>query len=177
MSLNVFSYSHRKLYYLNHPIKFIIETYYNVRAAWWRVTRGFAPRDVWNMDNWLIYILPPMLRYLAEYAAAYPFNKEFPDEEAWHEWLTNLASTLELTWDENWEGQNEYQEAFDTREVRHTRVENPDGSITVTPYFTKEQKEINERYFEREKELYEQQIDIQKDALKSLIQHLELLWD
>ena len=59
--------------------------------AYQRATRGFADCDVWNMDGWLLDIIPGALNQLAEYHCGWPGDKQFPNDEDWTQYLKDMA--------------------------------------------------------------------------------------
>jgi len=103
--LNVSTY-HK---YVNHPNKMKKQ----------RIECGFCDADWWNMDDYLIKLLPAMLRRLANKTIAYPGTEEFPTPESWTEYLESTAELFEhaelLTGDptsEIGEAQHLIEEAF-----------------------------------------------------------------
>lgn len=71
-----------------------------VKFFWQRGTRGWSDRDVWGIDNFLLSILPGMLRQLAITKHGCP--EEFYDDHCkgdechmWREFLNDMADKLE----------------------------------------------------------------------------------
>lgn len=66
-----------------------------------RIRRGFADCDIWNMDHFLLKLLPAMLRNLADGCTGYPDQllldgKEMPQSfESYTDWLRDMADALE----------------------------------------------------------------------------------
>ena len=56
-----------------------------------RIKRGYCDMDLWNMDDFLIELLPDMLERLAETASGYP-DKRFESIDEWRQFLTNTTS-------------------------------------------------------------------------------------
>ena len=174
MTLSVFTYSYRKRFYLTHPWKFIKETWQNFRAAWMRATKGYCYRDVWNFCDWLPRVIAPMIRHLGEYGCGYPANEEFKTFEQWRNWLKSVADVLEATLEDEWDGQNEYEELWE----KASCALYPYSNITTTNDITKEDAEtIRKMYWDRELELSEERIKLQKDALNEIIIRLPQIWD
>lgn len=162
-----------KRYYLKKPWRFFYEVGQNIRASWQRATRGYAGRDVAEMDEFLLHIIPPMLRKLAN-AGTFPSNNEFPTYEAWQDWCNSLADVFESVQEENWsEGRNEWESKW--REARW--IFHPNKNLTMTHTMTEEEAEdIREKYWTREKELWEEREAIILDAYTQLAKHHQYLW-
>lgn len=58
-----------------------------------RSNHGFCAPDVWDMDVFLINVIPAMLRKLAETVDSYPSS--YQSIQDWQETLTTLASKFE----------------------------------------------------------------------------------
>ena len=98
-TLRQFPYNPR--YYIKKPWKFFQQCGRNIKRAWQRVTRGYCDSDVWNMDSWLLAILPPMLRQLRDdEVGAYPGVEPFETPEKWERWLGMMADRIELLQDD-----------------------------------------------------------------------------
>jgi len=59
--------------------------------AYQRATRGFADCDVWNMDNWLLDVIPGALKQLADNHYGWPGTEQFPEPEDWTQYLKDMA--------------------------------------------------------------------------------------
>lgn len=59
-----------------------------------RIRKGFASSDVWDMDSYLLFLLPAMLKELADMATGYP-DGLFDSYEAWVRWLREEAGKFE----------------------------------------------------------------------------------
>lgn len=170
--MNVFSYSCRPRYYLMHPWKFARETAQNFRAAWHRISRGYAYVDTWSLDFFLLEIMPPMLRQLAnDEVGSYPIDMEWED---WQAWLNKTADTLELLQDENWEKQNEYADEFYNLSERLRRDEQ--GILTITWDNDANYKEIKEKFFTRAQELSTERKRLLIETWHSIGEHFDELW-
>lgn len=177
--LNVFSYAYRKRYYLTHPLRFIKETGYNLRAAWMRITKGYCYVDCWDLENWLFTVLPPMLRHIADHGSGYPGNDEFDTPEKWSKWLHDTADTLERLSDEDWwDNHNEYSEEFYrlSEENRHCE-EDGNGGLRVTWSDSADYNEIRDKWMARSMELKEERQKAIEDVMMDIARHAEMLWD
>lgn len=174
MSLNVLKYSFRPRYYLTNPLSFFKETWQNLRAAWWRITKGYAPVDVWNWNTWFLEITPPMLRMMADKGMGYAMDTP----EQWNNWLHSVADVLESLQEENWESRNEFAEDF-FRLCEHNRQvhKNEHGDLCVTWSSDAEYKEIAELWRIREEELIKEWNVLAEDTLRDIGRYLACLWD
>lgn len=172
---NVLAYDRNWRYYLRHPICFLQETVWNLRAAYSRATKGYAAVDVWELGPRLLEILPPMLRYLEKYHYGVPCD--MTDEE-WTQWLHDMADSIEHLQEENWEKQNEYADEF-YRTIDEKRIEKRDerGVLTITWSDEPDEKEISEKYFARCEELNKQWYVRAEEVGKSFFKAIPKLWD
>ena len=175
MSQNVFTYGYRKSYYCRHPIKFLKETWCNLRAAYWRATKGWAPRDCWEFSYWFLDIAPEMLNYLADNGVGYPGDEEFDTIEKWHDWLHAQANNLIACREEEIEKHNEYEEAF-MRSFKDMRKEEYDenGNLTIT---FSDETDIDKKYFARCKELWAEAGKLRLNTFMELALHFPAIWD
>lgn len=157
---SVFNYCYSCRYYLTHPWLFIKEFFQNCNHAWRRAIYGWTWEDCWNLDDWLLNILPEMLRHMADHGSGYPGSKPFETPEKWHDWLHSVADVLESLQEDNWYSQNEYKEDF--------RRKWPAGKDFDT---------VKELYFARTKELTEEREKLLIDTGIQIFKNLNLLWD
>lgn len=101
--MNCFIFSYTPRYYFWHPWLWVADVFRGIKNMIYRARYGFCYTDAWNMDTWMLFILPKMLRHVAKYGIGYPGNDEFPTIEAWHKWLNDTAFKLEFLQEENWE--------------------------------------------------------------------------
>ena len=69
--------------------------WYNVRARCQRFKRGWAYRDVWNMNDWFKNTIRPMLIYLADNHVGVPAEFE-NNPGGWKEVLNKMATCLQF---------------------------------------------------------------------------------
>ena len=167
-------FPYRKYYYFRKPWKFFQECWWNVKAAWERATRGYAWRDAVEMDEYLLHLIPAMLREIAS-ADAYPGDDNFPTREAWQDAINALADVFESVQEENWtEGQNEWEDEFHNVCVeyfsRHPNL------TTTSRYTPEEAKEIKDLYWAREQELRDERNKLILDAYQTLAKYHNYLW-
>lgn len=171
---NCFSYSSSLRYYLTHPWEFFEDTWLNLKAAWQRATRGWADRDTWNLDYYLLEILPEMIDYLCENTHGWPGEYNgFPTPEDWSKFLKEeIIIPLQNAREDQIVQINEYEEELNSYPVNFIKGENGYTSIQRT-----EPEELHKKWFAREKEISEwRQKELEK-ALKNLSSVFFHLWD
>ena len=177
MNANVFTWSYTKQYYLTHPWSWIRELFFNIRDAFRRAIYGWTYRDVWELDYFLLTILPPMLRYMAEHGHGYPGTEPFTTPEKWQTWLRHIADDFAKIGDEDyWEYQrNEYYEEWEAL----MEYQDHPNLTTTFDYDTSEEhiKEINHLYWERMKELNVERQKLINDTFAEMAEHYFCLWD
>lgn len=57
-----------------------------------RIHSGFCDGDWWDMDSYLLELLPAMLNRMADKTISYPGTEEFPTMESWQAWLRETAN-------------------------------------------------------------------------------------
>ena len=168
--LNDFPY--RARYYVRRPWRWFQELWWNLQAAWARATKGHAWRDSAEMDEYLLHLIPSMLRDHAK-SIAYPGNDEFPTYESWQAWCNSLANRFEAVQEENWSGRNEWEHQWHNMNSMSWRYPN----LTTTYTFIKEDiEEVREKYLAREQELYNEREQIIQQLYMELAKHHSMLW-
>jgi len=166
-------FPYRLKYYLMKPWKFFKELWQNLHAAYKRATRGYAWRDAAEMSEYMLHLIPAMLRDVAA-AEAYPGTEPFETYEKWQNWCISLAELFESAQEENWiTGRNEWEKASDIA----LEVLYPHPNLTTTHEMTEQQaKEVIELYWIREKELSEERQNIIKCAYAKMAEYHDYLW-
>jgi len=152
-----------KRYYLTHPWKFFNDCWSNLKNAKMRIIRGWCWSDLWNMDNYLMEIIPDMLRTLASDGQTYPGREPFETPEKWHSWLYYAADELDSCKEENYEKKNEYYEAY----IKRLK----DWKLNA------ETAEEDKKYFTRDIELHKEAIAKRTKILSEIIKYFDWLWD
>lgn len=109
-----------------------------------RATRGYADIDLFNTDNFLLGLIPKMIRDLAETGNGYPCGDEFSSFEEWSKHLHEIAS--------HFENANEEQTVMVNENIQPWTLyfgENEKVNNTIS------YKEAQEKYYAREKEIFE----------------------
>lgn len=171
--MNLFKFKMCLRYYLTKPERFFRELYYSFKYAWQRAVKGYSFYDSMDMDDFLLHVIPGMLRDIAN-GDAYPGVAPFDTYEKWQDYCNSLADVFESLQEENWsEGRNEWQEEFEkAHEIRH-----PNPNLTTTTDMTiEEADEICKMYFEREKELVEERQKLIENTFMELGRNLTKFW-
>lgn len=173
---NVWHWGYSPKYYLTHPWKWFGQLGRNIRAAHMRCTRGWCYSDVWDWDSWFMHTVPEMFRHLADKGNAYPGQEPFETPEKWRDWLHKMADQIESCTEEAQEKNNEYYKDY----MKHIMdkyappEEDGEGNL-IWPH--QERTELDDKYFNRCKELGQQaQTDIE-DVMDQLGKHFYKIWD
>lgn len=165
---NVFTFPYSVKFYITHPWKFFSQLWINLRRAYFRATKGFCSSDVWNLSDWFLDVFPAMLTYLAYNNCAYPGEgTPFDTPKKWNDWLIKMAMQLEECKEENYEKLNEYYEDY-MESFKDWKIGSPEKEET---------RELNKKYFARDRELAAEAHQKLKDTLAELAEHFYLLWD
>ena len=161
-------------YYLFRPWRFIEATLKNIKYARQRVIRGWSDRDTWNLDSYLLEILPEMINYLREHTHGYPGEYNgFPTPESWDNYLKEeIILPLQNAREEQTTQINEYDEEFHSYSINFVKQEN--GFVTLE--FT-EPEGLRKKWFEREKEINEWRQKELERAFAAMAKHFYSLWD
>ena len=168
MSTSSMHFSANFLWYLRHPWKWFREFWFNLRDSYQRIKFGWSFSDVWNMDDWFLDIIPPMLRQLAE-EDSYP--AKFDMIEDWHDWLRAQADKLEKCKEDGIK--NEFEEEFHSTAAL-ARMRNTDNSVVfdATPEFIA----IRDKYFARQQAIHEEQCRLLGETFEELGKYFYDLW-
>ena len=95
-------------YYLRHPFHFVSSLAWLLKNASERLKLGYCEEDVWNIDNWFLNTIPPMLRELTK-GEAYPITDDkIKSIEEWRDLLLDMAAKFESAKESEQEKKNEY---------------------------------------------------------------------
>lgn len=166
---NCFTYYYLRRY-LTKPWEFFEDTWLNLKAAWQRATRGWADRDTWNLDSYLLEILPEMIDYLRINTHGYPGYGEFDTPEKWDKFLKEeIIIPLQNAREEQTTQINEYEEELYSYPIIFVKQEN--GFTSTEP------KELRKKWREREKEINEWRQKELERAFAAMAKHFYSLWD
>lgn len=162
---NVFTLSRRPAYYFRHPIEWIREVWHNLCAAHRRIKYGWSYEDAYNLFDWFLDVMPPMLRALGD-GRTYPEYK-FDSAEKWQDWLNQQADLLEHCKEDGIK--NEYADTFHEMCNKATeRAAIPGGE---------EFDVIRHKFLDREKEIAVEQHKILNEVFAGLADNFYDLWD
>lgn len=74
--------------------RWLEDTRYNLKGRIQRFKRGYAYGDVWDMDQWFMRTVKPMLIHLRTHGMSYPC--EFNDYDEWGAVLDEMIKCLEF---------------------------------------------------------------------------------
>ena len=102
--------------------------------------------------------------------------------EEWREYLEYMANRLERCTNSMdicfGEERNEYKEKLDEIiKLREKRTENADGSVTISHTLTPEEEEIRKKYWAREEEIRNADVEYNKKTYEWLAEDLSNFWD
>lgn len=136
--------------------------------AYQRITRGFCDADVWDLDTHLSEYLAQTIEYLAKTSHSYPGTDEFPTYESWETYLMEISNKLKYSLSEL---PNEYEADW------LKTWENKEFDKIFNGEKTPEEKEIINKYLDKELENDKSKRDIQNEALKMIYHIYNHLWD
>ena len=174
------------------------EIFRDLKCCVQRIKRGFCYRDIWNIDDWFLSVIPDMLDELKNTRRGFParFLKNDGSDtdeergraaEKWEEILTEMAFLFREANEETCQKKNPYDEEYGI--VLHKFIERfgfngkwvkkKDGTrvfirrLSDIPKY----KELDENYKKVEKELCEYRYDCRKKALSMFAEYFDDLWD
>lgn len=177
--MNIFEWPMRKRYYIARPWKWVRQLWRNMVEAHQRITKGYCDSDVFNMDSWMLKIMPAMLREMAEKEFSYPGSAPFETPEKWGTWLTGMAERLErlqLPWSDT---KNEFEKPyFEGEAALRAASQKSEGGLDVTwvTPTSEEVEELHQKWLARIKELNEEEKKETIDVFVELATYLRLLW-
>lgn len=158
-------YPYRWRYYIKKPWEFFEDTWLNLKAAWQRATRGWADRDTWNLDSYLLDILPEMISHLGENTHGFPID--FPTYESWQDYLQNeIVIPLQNAREEQTTQKNEYNAEYFNLSSSSGRFLN-----------TRPDDEVREKWLAREQEIDEWRLQELERGMQNLSSVFFSLWD
>lgn len=168
---NILKFGYYKLFRLSNIKQF----FRNMKFAYQRITKGYCEPDVWDMDVYLQYLLPDMLRELAETTHGWPQSKEFPNFEDWQEYLREIALHFENSREDNsTEIEREEDEAFE-KILKYREGLSLEESIDFksNPEYQKLQKD----WLELTKQVSQMREREKNKAFDKMRNHFFSLWD
>lgn len=141
-------------------IRYYFET---LQCIWQRATKGYCFRDIWDLDEYLLYILHHTINNLADTTHGYPGNFRAPTD--WELYLKEMA--------QHFHNSSEY-----TNDVEEAKNIYKDWLYNVKGFNNFKVDNIQkEKYRQREKEIYQwRQSELEK-GFKMLQERFRDLWD
>ena len=121
-----------------------------------RVKRGYADEDVWDMNNWFIETVVPMLKQLKQEKHGYPCDMT---EKEWDDILDEMIFNFTELDEDTCSMQNEYWEKY---------YNSPDNE---------EKEELRKKWLKRAEEINKYQNDCKNKAFELFSKHFWSLWD
>ena len=167
--LNVFNNNFLPWCYPANWIKNIRVFFRQFKWAYQRITRGYSDIDWYDMDTHLTMLISQMLRTMADEGMGYPGNEEFPTYDSWKDYLYKIIYYLNYSIQDSMP--NEYEDAWlKTWENR-----------PINEWLNKEQspedKEVTNKYLDKELENDNKKYAAAQKALKMLAHVWGNLWD
>lgn len=153
------------------PIDWIKDVFRNMKWSHQRIKNGFSHRDTWNLDYYLLALIPATLETLAEQAHGYP--EEYGSHEKWQAELRRVATLFR---EADLEFYTEEEPCPDVHKyIRREEKKLPDGSVSVHLTFDHdEQWEANREFEAAQQKLRQEKAN---EAFAWLAEHLYSLWD
>jgi hypothetical protein len=178
--LSLWTLRYRKRYYLLHPWALFYDWYWNFRNFIHRGKYGFAYVDAWNWYYWWPKVGAECLRFLAEHGLGYPGYEPWGTPGQWKKYLEETARSLEWAIEscDTDTHNNEYNYIMEDIQKRCLITKtNEDGSITTKWEITPEEQEIKDKFWNREKELIEQDSKERERIFSEIGKNLPRFWD
>ena len=169
--LNVFSSDNFCSWrYPDNWIKNIRTFFRQFKWAYQRVTKGYCECDWYDLDTHLTMLMADAITDLANNGMSYPGTDEFDTPEKWETYLKRIAYKLRYSLEDL---PNEYREEWDKGFDR----ENISSWINQINHPTPEEKELSDKFFNKEMENEKKKYQAQLEAL-DMIKHVwGQLWD
>lgn len=173
----------------------------NIKYSWQRITKGYCDKDLWNIDNWFMSLMPDMLQQFKDTRNGSPaaLGTEYMDEngilcndECHAEWDKILDEMIFLFREMNeetcqkknpYEAEHdrvfrEFEERFGTLGEKLEETENRKPYRTVHfPDELPEYKDIEDKYFAAWKELGAYREQCKNRAFELFSKWFYSLWD
>ena len=164
---------YNKKYLLTHPWELIFHYGRDLKWAWQRATKGYCFRDLWNINDWFIELIPRMLMEFKERNYSYPENFKTPDE--WSEILDNMIFCFNEANPERCSLKNEYK--YDCNFEFVSSENNSNFSTLHITYPTDADKKNSDLHYQRELELYDYREEKLKEGLNLFSKYFQDLWE
>lgn len=174
------------------------EVFRDLKCCVQRIKKGFCYRDIWNIDDWFMNVIPDMIEEFRNTTHSFPSrflkddvsnNKEEIDRASakWKAILSRMAFLFREANEETCQKKNPYDEEYSI--VLHKFIEcfgingkwvkKKDGTrvfihdLCDIPKY----RRLDENYHRVEKELYEYRSNCLKKAMSMFVEYFSDLWD
>lgn len=170
----------------------------NIKYSWQRITKGYCDRDLWSIDGWFMEIMPQMLQQLKEtrYGSPGVLGTQYIDEsgsyrndtchEEWDKILDEMIFLFQEMDEDTCQKRNPYEQAhedvyneFQEKYGCFGEKLNPKNATRQIyfPYEIAEYSEIEDKYYEAEKELAKYREKCKDKAFNLFAKWFYYLWD
>ena len=179
--LNVFKFGIYKPTSISLIFKNIRQFFRNIKYAWQRCTRGYCDWDVWELNTFYTELIRDTLRHLANTSSGYPGRDDIDTPEKWSNWLNETAqlfdNSIERSFNDYQVYKNKYEDEYYKTLSNFTTEELPNGMYKLAKNDTFEEKELTNKYFDEELNIYNLRDNDKNKALDRLKEHWWDLWD
>lgn len=155
-------------YLLTHPWQAVKDFGRKLKWAWQRTVRGYADIDWYNMDSFLLNILPDMLETLARKGIGHPHDMSVV---GWSDYLWDTAQHLRNADEDQGVEVNQYEAAF--RAYLDSHPDYYRDKNHVDP----DVEELRKRWLDRDREIAEWRQKEAETAFKMIGERFFDLWD
>lgn len=146
-----------------------------LKHAWQRAIRGYDDVATWDYFSWFTNTSQKIISEMAKNHCGYP--QGLTDEE-WTNILTRLAFLLKEVDEDTCSVKNEYDtEEYYKLHEKWTTVKLEDGCTQLVSNYTEEDKELVDKFINREREIFEYRNKCKDEALDIIKQYFWNLWD
>ena len=157
--------AYSRKYCLLHPWTVIAHKFRDIHCAWLRANKGYCYRDIWEIDNWFLSIVPEMLDEYIKIHTGHP--SDMTDEE-WVAIINAMAQSFRNADERSTEFTNPYRDEY----LKTLEIDYNAGRLLCHA-----DNELDENYHKKEKEkndFMEKSLD---EGMRLFRKHLRKLWD
>lgn len=166
----------------------------DIKCCYQRITLGYCDRDLWNIDDWFLSLIPEMLIKFNKTRHSFPVLGTEDDDKRWSLILRKIAHLLRESNEDTCSLKNPYEKEYDkaleefsktygvlgrkllTKEERE-KEKKEHVKISHTLNDVPKYREIVENYFEYEKKIAKYRSDCKTKAIKLFNKYFWDLWD
>lgn len=161
--LNVFTTGYMPWKYPANWFRNVKLFFRQIKWAWQRATRGYCDWDVWDLEAFYLPLMRDSINKLAEVSHGYPATNDWT-YDSWTAYLKTLADALNDCMADSAE-LNQYWSDFDKM-------------LTNEQEYSDEEKATLRRcYYDRERQIADEQQDLLEHTFQKIAKHLKTMWD